>query len=286
MPVEGLPLLLENVLMDIMDTSQVSSWTIKGGNEYGQVTIRFKMAPMCSVKQAEVKYRKEPPSRTRRDMRRAGTHKNSDDMKPDLHPVKNKSYEDNFLNSDIADDTTVNLCTAGISLSPINNDTVPCLSPVVQVDGPPDGASGSQLFGSQPSEPNNGSGARNNLVQHATSIDSGVTNMCHHTFSCSKCGIDINQGKRCLLCANIFICEDCFNEGFHKQCKFVIGDFDIDKVPNQLHCHGCFKPFADLKSIFKCASCKNYCQCPNCQVGCVHYYHREYLEETPIDDIT
>ena len=44
MPMEGLPLVLENVFMDMIDTGYVSSWTIKGGSEYGQVTVCFKMA--------------------------------------------------------------------------------------------------------------------------------------------------------------------------------------------------------------------------------------------------
>ena len=279
MPVEGLPLVLEDALMNMMDTGYVSSWNIKGGNEYGQVTIRFKMAP-SSAKQTDVKYRKEPPSRTRRNMKRAAIYKDNNHMNSVAQPVDSKPIEDNFTYSDIADDTTVNLNTAGILLSPMHGS----LSPVVQVDGPLDGACGSQPCGSQPSEASTGRGVINDLEQKATSMGSGATNICHNKFLCSNCGIDIDQGRRCLLCANIFICDSCYDEGFHKKC--FIGSFDITKVPSDVHCLGCFKPLGDKKSIFKCASCKNYYQCPTCQVNCLHYYHRDHLEEMPLEDVT
>ena len=304
MPVEGLPLVLENALIEVMDTSVISSWTLRGGDDFSQVTIRFKMAA-SSAKQAQVKYRKEPPSRTRRDMKRAQRNKDNTSMIPNMHYVDRNSPGDSYQNVNIADDTTVNLSTAGISLSPMQN-TFPTLSPVAQVDGPLDSACGLQQGDQTPVETSTDSGDNIDLQQPAYTTDSGATNELHQPlpdpdngatnyfkkeFVCSSCGIDIASGKRCLLCANVYMCERCFSEGFHQQvpnslCKFVIGDFDVDNVPNEPHCMGCFKTFSGETSLFKCASCQRYLQCSKCQINCLHHYHRNYLQEIPFEDIT
>ena len=46
MPVEGLPKVLETIMDSMISESEVSSWYIKGGPEFTQLTIRFDNAAM------------------------------------------------------------------------------------------------------------------------------------------------------------------------------------------------------------------------------------------------
>ena len=68
MPVDGLPLTLENTLQDTLHQHMITTWTIQGGIKVSEVNIRFNMA---SISFGDMKYRKEPPSRIRKYTRRA-----------------------------------------------------------------------------------------------------------------------------------------------------------------------------------------------------------------------
>ena len=65
---KGLPNILDNTLDTLLDKYIVTSWGVKGGNRFTEVTIRFNMA---SMPQGNIKYRREPPSRMARDKARA-----------------------------------------------------------------------------------------------------------------------------------------------------------------------------------------------------------------------
>jgi hypothetical protein len=68
MPLSGLPKLLEMFMEQTLNEHQVSSWNIRGGNIYTEITIRIGMS---TVTKDTVKYRKVPPSRINRDKQRA-----------------------------------------------------------------------------------------------------------------------------------------------------------------------------------------------------------------------
>ena len=44
MPVDGLPLVLENIINSIIEENEVDSWIMRGFKGYSQLTLKFKMA--------------------------------------------------------------------------------------------------------------------------------------------------------------------------------------------------------------------------------------------------
>ena len=62
MPVDRLPITLEDLLNNILDNNCVSSWNIHGANNYTQVTMRFKVETGENDDQQPATYRKVPPS--------------------------------------------------------------------------------------------------------------------------------------------------------------------------------------------------------------------------------
>ena len=203
----------------------------------------------------------------------------------------------------IADDTTVNLTTAGILDSPMQA-TVQSLSPVIQVDGPLDMR---RPIPYQP-EPTVMDGEATNVLKSMIDIVDDaphgevqrdmlrmdITPITHEIasertrYTCSNCSVHMTEGKRCTFCSNIFICNDCFDTGFHKQCRMFAAPFNATNMPREPHCLGCFKLLEDIKdrSFFKCTACPRYFQCSTCKINCVHCYHTNHLTEVSLDDIT
>ena len=306
MPVHGLPQVLENALNDIMDSNSVTSWIMKGGSGYSQVSIRFKMASDSDIQQGEIKYRKEPPSRARRDKIRAATKMSHGDSKNLSSDMQSNDFAHNCDDShqiNIADDTTVYLNTAGILESPMQtSSTLQTLSPVIQVDGPLDTLSGPIPYENKIPEHDGatnvldseencaGIGLHEPLQKNEFNKDSVPSTLetKNETYSCSNCSGNINEGKRCTFCSNIFLCDDCFDSGFHKQCRMFTTHFNATDMPRKPHCQGCFKLIEDIKdrSFFKCAVCPRYFQCSICKINCVHCYHIKDLTEVSVTDIT
>ena len=144
--------MLESLLVNILDKYQVSSWNIRGGNVFSEVTIRFNMA---AATDDTVKYRKVPPSRMTRDRQRAKRLPVSTDTVSqgvlDEHMIgvtRSEDIEDNDHGSlDISTDRRIQDIAAdqGYSMEPVNTDLIntPVQSPLVQLDGPVDRRSGS-----------------------------------------------------------------------------------------------------------------------------------------------
>lgn len=71
MPLEGLPLVLEYSLKGLLVQNGISSWQIRGGPHFSQVSIRFQNPAIATSQVDEVQYRRAPPSRINRDRERA-----------------------------------------------------------------------------------------------------------------------------------------------------------------------------------------------------------------------
>ena len=152
MSLQGLPHMLQSLLANILDNHQVSSWNIRGGNVFSEVTIRFNMA---AASDDIVKYRKVPPSRLTRDMQRAKrlpvTVDTASQAALDDSKIGDSRFEDNdHCSLDISTDhKRIQDIAAdqGYSMEPVNTNMIdtPIHSPLglVQLDGPVDRRSGS-----------------------------------------------------------------------------------------------------------------------------------------------
>ena len=69
-----LPKLLVVMLDKLLEEGPISTWNIRGGPHFTQVTIRFPSEDMAD--RGEIQYRRTPPSQLQRDRTRAINHKN------------------------------------------------------------------------------------------------------------------------------------------------------------------------------------------------------------------
>ncbi len=76
MTMNQLPQPLQVTLDTLLTDNQLSSWQVKGGHQYIQVSIRFSTAAI-HANITDVKYRRAPPSRINRDNIRAREHQNN-----------------------------------------------------------------------------------------------------------------------------------------------------------------------------------------------------------------
>ena len=92
MPVEGLPKVLENTLDTLLKEYSLSSWQIRGGEIYTQVTLRFP-ASAITAETGTVQYRRAPPSRVKRDQFRSKYNFDSrmDPINVQTQPIDNNS---------------------------------------------------------------------------------------------------------------------------------------------------------------------------------------------------
>ncbi len=70
MPVTKLPKPLQITLDGLLTDNKLTSWQVRGGQEFIQVSIRFSVTEMEPILN-DVKYRRAPPSRILRDTNRA-----------------------------------------------------------------------------------------------------------------------------------------------------------------------------------------------------------------------
>ena len=68
MSLEMMPKMLKNMLITLLADNSISSWNIRGVENFNQVTIRFHNDNMAATD--NISYRKAPPSRQARDNRR------------------------------------------------------------------------------------------------------------------------------------------------------------------------------------------------------------------------
>ena len=85
MPINGIPVILENTLDSLLQHNTLTSWTIKGGPKFSQVFMRFTGAEMAT---ADVQYRRTAPSRRRRDRQRAVERQGVREI---FHPVNSET---------------------------------------------------------------------------------------------------------------------------------------------------------------------------------------------------
>lgn len=292
MPVEGLPLILENTLQDILRQHMITSWTIKGGTKFSEVRIRFNMASMPF---GEVKYRKEPPSRIKRDTRRASRKRNIEEedyqtcVLVDNDNISDQTFQDirNPFQRFLADDIEA---TAPVS---IKQDP----SPVPQVDGTTDNMHTSTPWSqdvnnitetdSVVSVCQGQDSDQNKHSESDTSSDDSVAEFV--ALICSFCSKQIQYGevcRQCKLCGNIYLCKSCFDE--RKHIRHVTWNLDLSSIPTVPHCQICRTALSSIKEdfVYKCDTCAGYIQCSDCHVTRVcHIQHRDQMQKVTIDTI-
>ena len=228
MPVEGLPKVLETTLDSLLKNNLLSSWIMRGGDEFIQLSIRFSNTAIAAD-MGEVKYRRASQSRLARDRLRAGyMHQScSNDQTENGSNVSTTQTQDNVNFDNKTSNKEVQL----------GGSTVAHDQQVAKEDNP---------FTSSRAKPASGqacggsiaSGGVDTVFPQSNSYGDGVKNTSSEICDtgsdsdddgdglcpCDGCGVTISGDKgsiwaRCTACDDADFCYECFEKDIHSQHK-------------------------------------------------------------------
>ena len=306
MDINRLPKVLVQTLDTLLSDSGLSTWSIKGGNFYTQIILRFDMAAMPGTGTTESVYRRVSDRRLQRDRDRArgwrqtqaqmvdmedlAINQNSSlnaNAEPYVHDVGHIGYP--ILNNIAeADNNTDTYSQGALSQdhdiqpqSPATASDQSCqqginIEPVVQY----------QTEAVAVQDVNS-----DDLDQHSADIEI-LCNTCHK--ACNTAG---NSWYRCTICNDFDICMPCHTRLPHKhfqhrQYKHLF-TYPED-AENKPYCDSCGKVFEEPDmNVHQCPVCKDYVLCSVCAHEGMHSRHGklnvrsldDYLQDSDDDSI-
>ena len=285
MPVSGLPNNLEVYLNETLRGSTITSWNIRGEQDYTQVTIRFGSTAMLDT---NVKYRKVPPSRIVRDKARAARYNDQVEVQQASEHIFTQTDEPVIENSlpDGIEAVATHL-DQGYVLTPIDNVTTEfSYSPVVQVDGPVDTHTSKAEINTKP-----------NKVVYSGPCASVCekpkhTNAATCVYVCKGCSKDLStepdrSWNRCTdpKCHEFNLCNKCCDKGFHHDHIRHLMPFTMPD-PGSHFCDSCGLKLINMNScVFVCNHCQSYVMCKNCYHWAgMHWAHRNKVTKVKVQD--
>ena len=312
MPVDGLPLVLEKTLETLLEGYTMSSWNIRGGNEFTQVTLRFAVSGPKMDTIDNRYYKRKSRSQVVRDSVRLGEWKNK--------------HHNEALCSDLA---TCNMnadkdkSTGNISDTSSVLDTQENQQPILEDYDIPDNSShhsfnerSSTMGGLVPELVEKASisrvGSANPLPlgldvgdvnTHRKDIDTNSIDLSssdsHRTdlskdsrkeiFNCGICNNPI-KGKlgdkwyKCSHCEDLYICQECNKNSLHQIHRDQIHEytwlFDVNSSCYQYFCDCCgfrYDYFNENFRVWQCTRCGDYTLCKRCKEQNMHSKHRYYM---------
>ena len=239
----GLPKPLETLLASLLQTQPVSSWQIRSGSQYTQVTLRFNMA---DIDVNNVSYRKKPPSQVQRDTTRVARWKNQTHEK-DSSTIEDKQEETDAGNQQCSGkeySTSVpNVCNTIVT---INQPAKSGQTNQVQNNAQDIGLEGDQAAtASQAPQVEehyvNSNDHHNDTSQEGSDIDLNPQVEC--VSRCDLCHSDIeaySKRLRCTECEELDICGQCWDSGEHQEHASQVHRYDsspfVDSIHIQLSC--------------------------------------------------
>ena len=267
MPVNGLPLTVENALSGLLMEGNISSWKITGGEKYAVLTLRFAMADHdqtgenCpSVKPNTVtQFRRKPPSQIKRDSNRRNVWQNSrvSDAERDISDVESVFSDSVTLVKTSVDST--NASSRAEVMSP----------------GPE--------LGSEP-------GSRTletdmPLLTHLPIMQKNDNSLHHSTIykQCASCKSNLPKPDEAMWfkCTEDYsdICVLCHDRGRHACVSHVDQLQEFIPPDCEAYCDGCGTPFkTNLNKYFLCNICDNYALCRSCHRKTLHRVHHSDME--------
>ena len=298
MPVDRLPLMLEDLLNNILENNCVSSWNIHGANNYTQVTVRFKVETDENDEQQPATYRKVPPSRAARDKSRASNFrstlsKDSENSGGRIANIPNKhsnvggaSYKPSTAISNI-NNTETNMQQGIMTNKPLQ--TGSNVNPAYSKHGV---ASSHKVNTSEGAvHENNSINVEGDYFQNQVmgknqfeTEDNGSSSDDFDVTQCGICqsGITSYKYHRCTFCTEeVDICDSCFLENQHSIHKKYIQTFTLNPDclddPKIIFCDSCGQvfPINDETMVWDCKICGDYCICEKCRFQDMHYVHKD-----------
>ncbi len=271
MPVNGLPLTVENALSGLLMEGNISSWKITGGERFAVLTLRFTMADQdqtgenCGKEKHNTvtQFRRKPPSQIKRDSNRRQMWQNSRDCDSD----KDTSDAESVFSGSI---TQVKATT----VMPVNSANAPSSSEVM---------SPVPLMGSHAQSRTIETDMP--LLTHLPTMQKDDNNPPQTTVhkQCRSCKSNLPRPGETMWfkCTEDYndICVLCHDRGRHT-CVSHQDQIQAFTPPDcEAYCDGCGTPFkSSLNKYFLCNICDNYTLCRSCHRKTLHRIHHSDME--------
>lgn len=310
MPLEGLPKVLEVMLDNMLSDSSLSSWFVKGGHDFTQITIRFDTSAMTQNTEDKIMYKKVSKRKIERDSNRAEQWRNK--------ATTNVEIRDIDVNTDGDLIHHINSCNIN-TMSPNMNYTTQGTQygssielPSI-VHSPVHGCNKHNLSDATLVTENKESHG-NVDTQDCTELgavcgngDMDVKDDEHEISSCissenssyddvadvhcnicqGSCNDKENRWYRCTVCDDFDMCSICYKNKEHLTHYKYIHEF---KYPNDCsggYCDSCgfrFRPHSPTFHVYQCLSCQDYAMCKKCHQEGMHVKHLFNMKSVPASD--
>ena len=317
MPLDKLPKVLVTILDNMLSESIVSSWYVRGGSEFTQVSIKFEGAAMTDSTLQKVAYKKLSQKRMARDMNRAQdwrANMNAECQTEDcnsLHTgasIQHHIAEENIISepnhneyAGIPADQYESIGSIGAPPSlraqdiggtsiAVDNTTGSDTMGIVDKHGCTAGDTGNVCIDSISEDLNRelcGEGKDNVLQDFSYTTD----NLNNGDVQCNvcdgSCNANGNKWYRCTVCNDFDVCNKCYRKKEHAHHHKYIHPFTYPDNCNHGYCDSCgfeFRPNCPTFQVFQCLSCEDYALCKKCHNEKMHVKHLFNMRLIPARD--
>ena len=310
MVVKGLPVALETTLNALSSDHDLSSWQIRGGLEFTQVTLRFstglKGTPQMDIQQ----YRRMSESQITRNRDRAATWRDNQGV------LSSGNNGTKYLDTLTVPNITKNQTTLGNQQVPTEQysmgtesqtATISIANPQVVATCEDIETINSLTKDSTPQvqvvEDNKVNGDINNSDTNSIASSGSISDRhselidtsTEEVATCGTCNTPIkakygDEFFKCSDCEDMFICRDCHFNHQHEKHRMQIHTYHWVPDPEDIPCDGCGIPFVTgvLKgkqcTVWQCRECQDYALCSSCiEYGGLHIKHEDSFEEKTLE---
>lgn len=317
---DNFPQPLESMLVNLLQSFEVTSWNIKGGMYFTQVNIRFGMEAIGDNTVQHTGYKKMSGAQLKRDSERAKTWRRRYDedgrrtdhleqLEVSDHPFEEVSLSETVINTSLSvhdasrNDQQVNLCniSEACQTAPQNNIVQShmstksmCEQEVLKVNKSAEVCDETESDNAIAVAKEGGLKGFTTAMANMDSFDSSdgksdVSVKVEH-LSCDTCFnfvADGSQWYRCTECEEVNICNKCYSQGLHSIHRSQIHEFTAPDDCTQGYCNSCgfkFRPQSVSFFVNQCQACEDYALCKKCMSEGMHQKHAHCFKQIRAKD--
>ena len=314
MPVNGLPITLENLINTILKDNGVQSWQMKGFSGYTHVILKFKMDDSTS-QSADFTYKRKPKLQAMRDRKRADKWNTPSHDFTHIHDEQRKILDDNS-EGEMRDFDCVTGnqqgCNQDTDSKHVNHNSTAALpkagydpglehgSPSICEKGLADQQSAIIYSGSADIEKS--PGVNNNITELSAdgdlrsgidrdeSDDTEYEQEEEELTQCKECHVAI-RGKSdtkwmtCTICRDYHMCNTCWAGGKHQHHQSQVHAYtwhgEVNDLPYST-CDSCGYLYNHDNPYFQvwiCSECEYVSLCKKCFEEDMHNHHKHYIRK-------
>ena len=299
MSLEGMPLVLENSLDMLLKENVLSSWQIRSGDQYTQVTMRFSNTAILPTDK-DIVYRRAPPSQIARDRKRAASRLQSNDNEG--NDPTNNQYErklEVLFPTEQIESLQPSMDRSGHSVT-----DQPAVSQGVntpstsQSSHMTEGSAvnlGSEMHVRDNAKSGIGDSSMKTVIEHYGGMPEAADQESEEedeedeedgVITCDGCGgmMTDKMGTiwyRCNECDDGDFCLECYNKDVHVHHKRQLSKFTCPLHFGIPYCSACghYIPVEGEDAfLYKCKLCEDYCLCRRCKNKFLHMRHSKHLQ--------